>query len=217
MLGDDHTPVGAHDRHRLGGPVVGLKLLDLLGRDVVELQTRPRRVEQVPGAGGRVGNGIHLAHDPVGEKVLLLRGEEIGRVEVEQRIALSDFGPEKVDVELLDPARDLDADVADRRLVVFDGPHGSYGLDQRTRNHRLDPNADVLGDNGINSDLAGELVGVELYQIHPADWAGTGLGQDDPGVHPAGVILQDGGVGGGLVPDGEGYHRPEACRGGCDS
>ena len=91
---------------------------------------------------------------PIGQKELVLGRVEIWGVVLKQRLALGDFNPQIIDVELLDPPRHFHGDVANARLVVINRAHRSDGSNQGSGLHRFDPYSDVLGDDGIDRDLA---------------------------------------------------------------
>ena len=115
-----------------------------------------RRLQQILSALGGLGNklGSDEILVPIGQEELLLCRVEIWGVVLKQRLALGDFNPQIIDVELLDPPRYFHVDVANARLVVINRAHGSDGSNQGPGSHRLDPDSNVLGDDGIDRDLA---------------------------------------------------------------
>ena len=62
--------------------------------------------------------------------------------------------PQIIDIELFDPPRHFHVDVTNTGLVVINRAHGPDGSNQRPGLHRLDADSDVLGDDGIDRDLA---------------------------------------------------------------
>ena len=150
-------------------------------------------VPQVELAPGRAGQ---LALGPLGSKrqqVFLLRRDEIGGVDLEQRLALLDRVARLVDVDPLHPAGE--AEVHDRDLVfahldLTDAAHvPKHGLPAS----RLDPHSHVLHHGGIDRDCARSrrarrLVLVDRNQIHPHRGL-SGLVRDVGRVHRRHPVL----------------------------
>ena len=112
---------------RLAG---ALHLLDLGGRDVPELEALAGGGDEIVGAHGDLVQGVvlHLRFGFEREQVLVLRGERLGTVDGEERLAFGDELAGEIDVELIDPAVELGVDLGDLRLVEGDLGDGMDGV-----------------------------------------------------------------------------------------
>src|SRR5207249_11338861 len=96
-------------------------------------------------AGSVAGNSLRqVAPRLERQQVLLLRGQKLGTVEAEQRLAFADPLAGRVDVQHLDPPFHLGVDMVVARLVGGDPPHGPEGADDAGSLHLRGSYADEL-------------------------------------------------------------------------
>ena len=153
-----------------------------------------RRSRAEPESGSSASASAPVPAD--GQQVLLGGRVELRRVEREQLLARLHLGALEVHEEVLDPAGHPQVHVVDVGLGHLHRAHGAEGLHGRAAHHLRRPHADVLHHDRVDRDLAGELGGVDGFELHPADRAVARLGGDDPGVHARLVERDPAGVGG---------------------
>jgi hypothetical protein len=123
---------------------------DLCVRQVEELQFRPRGLFQGDTAGS-VGALIQRQH------VLALRGEEIGGVDLKERIALHDELAGGIGLEFFDPASEFGSDVRESGFIVVDDADGADGAAQGSASHGRSTDTHNLG--GLRIDLNSGRIG----------------------------------------------------------
>src|SRR5690606_1149249 len=165
------------------------ELLDLLVRDVPVAEPAARRIEEAGRILGRRA-ALHPLCVAIGEQVLFLSRNEIGAVQLEER--LSFFNPRAVvfDEQFFDPSAYLQGYRYAGRLVGFEDARGAYGSGERLDGYGRRADADVLDGNRVDLDHA-FLLAVDPYrgQLHATYRAETGLVLDDLRVHA--VLVDD--------------------------
>ena len=164
-----------------------------------------------------------------GLEELLLSRDQLGRVDLEHRLATLDHLAFVLDVELLDPALDLRVDVVDAAFVVVDPPDGAHLAREIPALDGGHPDAHALDQLRVDPDAPAHgrlLARTDRHQIH-AHGALPGLVPDVGRVHGRLPVERLGTSGAGARPRGRGgrlggFARcaaaagPPAARGRCD-
>jgi hypothetical protein len=127
------------------------------------------------------------------QEVFLLCCDEIGRVDLDQRLALLDRIARLVDVDPLHPSGEAEVDDRDLVFAHRDLADAPQVPKYRLPTSRLDPHSHVLDHDGIDRDsarsrLARCLLLVDRDQIHPHRRL-PGLVRDVPGIHRCDPVL----------------------------
>ena len=162
--------------------------VDFVVADVPEFQALARGGYQVLGAAHHFVHGIvvHQVASFDGEDVLLLRGEGLGAVDGEQRIALLDQLAGEIDEDLVDPAVQLAVHFGDTPFVERDARGGTDGVGHGFVFDGAVLHADELlflgrdfdgavGQAGIGVGVALFVAGVDGHQLHAAIGGDAGL------------------------------------------
>ena len=138
-------------------------LLDLRLGDVPQPQPPRGGGQEIRGARGDTGHRalVHRALEPPRDEELLLRRDQLGRVDLEQRLPVAHGLAGEIDVQPLDESAELRCDLHDARLVEVDDAHGADLIFERPH---------VSGAEG-DAELA-DLARRELHRavgahIHP--------------------------------------------------
>jgi hypothetical protein len=129
LLAGDVAGGGRVEGHGALGLAVAVELVDQAVRHVEQLEAAAGGGQEILAAAAHLGElrARESLGGLAGAQVLLLAGEQLGRVDREQRLAAAHGLAGGEDVELLDPARGLGVDVADARLVGRDQAHRAGG------------------------------------------------------------------------------------------
>ncbi len=181
MFRDDDAGEGAPDVQRLLRLSSFAQRVDLFRGDIEVIETRAGGFPEI-----RARTGAAALR---GDEIILLRRKELGRVEGEKRLVFLDRRAQGIDIEFLDPTGDLGVYVTNGLFVVVHDADRADRFYQRACRDLLDADAHVLHDDGADRDLTFEFVRIERDEIHRADRAGAGFGQDHPRMHAAGPVL----------------------------
>ncbi len=180
-------------------------------RDVEEREAPPGGAHQLLGAAAHLGDrgGEQPLGMLPGEEVFLLRGEQLGRVEREHRLAAPHRLPLEAHGERLDPAGDLRLHPVEAALVDRHPAHRPHGAGESLLAdlggvHPGEPQP-LSGERhrGVRRQLAGPQIAWHLtvrlvrrqlgwhlvlagHEVHPAERAAAGGVGDDLRVHRAG-------------------------------
>ncbi len=141
-------------------------LVDLRVGDVPEPEPPPRSSQEVGGTCGHARHGA-LVHRPLQaprDEELLLRRDQLGRVDLEQRLAAAHRLAGEVDVQLLDEAGELRRDLRDARLVEGDHADGPHLVLQRAHVDGTERDAELADLIGREPDRA---VAAHVHPFHP--------------------------------------------------
>ncbi len=151
--------------------------LDLGRADVPVCEALARGCDQRGGAApGVVGASLHALRELLGGEELLLGLNQLGRVDVEERLAALDRLAHVVHVDLLDEARVLGRDRDHLLLVVLEVADGADLARDRAPRDRCGLDVHVLDDHRVDGDHrpvrsglppgGAHLVGVDRHVVH---------------------------------------------------